>query len=258
METHDCSCWQNDGADSVSHCDLPFAHTEIWSPSLNPSSPIMKSSTECYVSACASEEKALHHPDLHCVLLVLSRWNLEDAIDEVIENVFSERFIKNRLSGGLSHWSTKDVKEWLLSLKLLSAYHDQLTLQVDHECIDGEALVELVCEHRLREVLQIDYVSDLILELIVSAWRTVSRDFALPKTLPISLIGVRTGYVCDLSSCSTEEATKMMEVNKSCAQCGMGGLYGQLVVLGYSEYRIVGDKWFSFGHANKTFPLIRR
>jgi hypothetical protein len=50
----------------------------------------------------------------------------------------------------------------------------------------------------------------------------------------------------------------MFDINQACITTGVGSTYGQLVVLGYTEYRMVNDHWFSFGHPNIKFQLSRR
>ncbi|RYH12881.1 hypothetical protein EON65_37020, partial [archaeon] len=74
----------------------------------------------------------------------------------------------------------------------------------------------------------------------------------------LCILGVLTGYVSDLTSLPRSLAVKMQQVNKECIEKGVGGVYGQLVVLGYTEYRMIEDKWFSFGHPNMKFVMKRR
>ncbi len=49
----------------------------------------------------------------------------------------------------------------------------------------------------------------------------------------IITLGVMCGSVADLSRCSRDVVKMLSEVDELCARNGVGGIYGQLVTLGY-------------------------
>lgn len=49
----------------------------------------------------------------------------------------------------------------------------------------------------------------------------------------VIILGVLCGSVADLSDCSSGTARMLSDVDELCARNGVGGIYGQLVTLGY-------------------------
>ena len=56
-------------------------------------------------------------------------------------------------------------------------------------------------------------------------------------------LGVKAGLVADLSQCSPELAAQLIEADVDCASMRASSSYGQLMVLGYREYRLVERNW---------------
>ena len=50
------------------------------------------------------------------------------------------------------------------------------------------------------------------------------------------ILGVLCGSVADLSDCSSDTARMLSDVDELCARNGVGGIYGQLVTLGYKVW----------------------
>jgi hypothetical protein len=74
----------------------------------------------------------------------------------------------------------------------------------------------------------------------------------------IGLLAVQAGFVDDLTVFDVPKALSLVQANERCAQSGEGAVYGQLMVLGHSEFRQVDHRWLPFGTANQSFPLTRR
>lgn len=70
--------------------------------------------------------------------------------------------------------------------------------------------------------------------------------------------GVREGFISDLSSYAASTVSAMVHSNTQAVTTGEGSVYGRLVVIGHSEYRMVDKTWTSFGPPNRTFDLYRR
>ena len=54
------------------------------------------------------------------------------------------------------------------------------------------------------------------------------------------------------------DSSALSEADRIAAETGRGGVYGQLVVLGYKEYRVEGSTWHPVGARNDKFELLRR
>lgn len=72
------------------------------------------------------------------------------------------------------------------------------------------------------------------------------------------ILGVLAGYISDLTSLHEDIAQSIDRTNKACEKTGEGYIYGQLIVLGYSEFRISEKKWIPVGLPNKEYLLLRR
>lgn len=69
---------------------------------------------------------------------------------------------------------------------------------------------------------------------------------------------MREGFISDLRHVHKDVAEEMIRVNKQAATTGEGFVYGQLIVLGHSEYRLFEGSWLPYGPANQKFVLYRR
>eukprot|EP01036_Dinobryon_divergens_P040258 gene40258-53206_t len=49
----------------------------------------------------------------------------------------------------------------------------------------------------------------------------------------------------------------LLEADRLAAETGKGAVYGQLVVLGYKEYRVTGLTWIPMGISNEKLTLKR-
>lgn len=73
-----------------------------------------------------------------------------------------------------------------------------------------------------------------------------------------SCVGVLGGYIADLRGLTVQKAEELIKSNEQSATTGEGAIYGQLLAIGYSEYRMIDKKWVPFGLANTKFTLKRR
>jgi len=83
--------------------------------------------------------------------------------------------------------------------------------------------------------------------------------YAMPRPSPSTLARddrLRTRAGIRLT-CQEEDALRMADIMAKEPQ-GIGSVYGQLVVLGYKEYRVEGSTWHPVGPRNEKFELRRR
>ena len=55
-----------------------------------------------------------------------------------------------------------------------------------------------------------------------------------------------------------DELDALRDADALAAETGEGAVYGQLIVLGYKEYRVEGSTWHPVGARNEKFALRRR
>ena len=67
--------------------------------------------------------------------------------------------------------------------------------------------------------------------------------------------GVPAEIDCDWPT--REQAQILQEADRRAAEIGEGAVYGQLIVLGYKEYRVHGSTWHPVGARNEKFALKR-
>ena len=73
------------------------------------------------------------------------------------------------------------------------------------------------------------------------------------------LIEVKSGSAAE-AACEwpdTEQARVLQEADRRAETEGEGSVYGQLIVLGYKEYRVHGSTWHPVGSRNEKFVLKR-
>lgn len=241
---------------SADHSDLDNASC-LQSTALHCMLPLSSSLDEDGHLQLLVEGSNLDNEDLRWVLSQLAHWNLEELMGEVAFNIFSAKFLPIRKHRGIRHWDCNQLQSWLASLSFLHPMHGTVLQKVRDECIDGDTFTQLSSTRRLGYLLGVDHVRCVVLQLILASWADVLSDYVLPA-LPLEQLGVLTGHVSDLSHLPAELAKQMVDVNSACVRSGEGSVYGQLVVLGCTEYRMVEDRWCSFGHANMRYPLLRR
>jgi len=57
---------------------------------------------------------------------------------------------------------------------------------------------------------------------------------------------------------TASERAALRDADRAAEETGEGKVYGQLIVLGYKEYRVEGSTWHPVGARNEKFPLKRR
>jgi hypothetical protein len=96
-----------------------------------------------------------------------------------------------------------------------------------------------------------------LIRIIRDGWRFSlgERLYHNKKVPPLVAIGL----MADLSSLPVELASRLDSADLDAAQNGHGKVYGQLLVLGYKEYKYVGDDgYLPVGMNNEKFLLQRR
>lgn len=190
------------------------------------------------------------------VMETLARYDLEEHIDEVLLNIFGQEYEENRRNRGISHWSMIALTKWLLSLKFLGSDANKLADAIEKECIDGETF-EVVFLQRWNDCLDVAPCKRFLLSFILKFWRS-GGEYTLPAILPDVPLAVLGGFVSDLRGLSPSVARDLTIMNHCSATTGEGSIYGQIVVLGHCEYRMVDKRWVPFGLSNQTFSLIRK
>jgi len=110
----------------------------------------------------------------------LALYDLEEHLDEIVHNIWSDNFAEVFAARGISHWKVQDVKRWVLSLKFLGEINGQKIAQrLEEECIDGVVLPHIY-EYGWSERLGFDYKTFYLLDLIFQGWALGDRSFKLP------------------------------------------------------------------------------
>lgn len=187
---------------------------------------------------------------------MLAMWNLEDCIEEVIFNIFGAPFEECRRRGGINHWNKDQLLKWLSSLSFVGEIFPQLEQIINKACIDGE-IFTIMCKEKKKNCLALPYTTSLLINTILLRWASCIN-YTLPSNLPSVPLGVLGGYICDLRELSKDDAKKLIEANQRCCVSGEGYIYGQLIAIGYTEYRMIEKKWFPYGLSNSKFILRRR
>lgn len=106
-------------------------------------------------------------------------------------------------------------------------------------------------------MLKLDGRAYTLICIIRDGWRfSLGEKYYHPISIP-PLVAI--GLMADISCLSAEQATALDDADKDAAINGKGKVYGQLLVLGYKEYKYVGDDgYMPVGMNNETFSLQRR
>jgi hypothetical protein len=200
----------------------------------------------------------LNHKFLVPVMDVLSAWNLEECINDVIQIIYGEEYSEVRQNKGISFWNQRTLCTWINTIPFLPEIEKQALIQAIHrEYVTGSCFSELHKQDHFDELYTLSLQSKILIGVILSFWE-LGLDYTLPAPLPPVPLGVLAGYISDLRSVSVEEAKTLIAVNAAAMTFGDGTIYGQLVVLGHLEHRLIEKRWIPFGVANMKFILRRR
>lgn len=78
------------------------------------------------------------------------------------------------------------------------------------------------------------------------------------ELIPRSNINAALGLLPDYSNLPKSLANKLIDSDNNAEENGCGSLYGQFVVLGYSEYHHNGNNYEPKGCSNEKYKLKRR
>lgn len=104
--------------------------------------------------------------------------------------------------------------------------------------------------------LHLEMQDYFLIRCILNGWiQGYGKAIICPEGIPSAVVA---GITADLSCCGVEEALELVEADRQCSELGIGYIYGQLVVLGYKEHRIQGERWQPVGWSNDKFVMKRR
>ncbi len=112
----------------------------------------------------------------------LALFNLEEHMDEIVQNIWGNKFSDAFLSGNTKSWDVEKVARWVGGLQFLGEKRASIAVKLREECIDGELLPKL-SEYQWIEKLGIDFLSYYMMELIFHGWALGNRQFQIPTNL---------------------------------------------------------------------------
>jgi pellino protein len=177
-------------------------------------------------------------------------------------------------------WTSRDVAKWLKSLPMLHPSNERIARVVERECISGKILIQHIDHMAFEwEAWKLEPRHFFLLRNVVRAWDGTGLPRLLSSTtttttlrlLPANVpAGVASGVVADLSECNEDMARALVAADEQCVASAVGYIYGQLVVLGHSQYNVeepsssgggggmASDAFQPVGWSNERFVLRRR
>eukprot|EP01038_Epipyxis_sp_PR26KG_P009504 gene9504-12804_t len=190
------------------------------------------------------------------ILNRLIKYNLDECLNEVVVSIWGEEFVHIKKLGGIFKWNNNDVCNWISKLPLLKSDKEIILKKLSTEWVDGATVMVMTC-YEWVSIIGLDYCDYLIIDTIIAGWR-LGTNFVIPRSLTIPA-GILLKSMINLTGLPREMAHSLVIADENCTKNGIGYCYGQLVCLGYKEYRILNDqKWQSYGYANEMFQLNRR
>lgn len=113
---------------------------------------------------------------LSMILDKLSLYNLEEHIDEVIQNIYHEKFEHVRKDRGIMSWKVVDVINWINSLRFIGCKAQAITEKLELECIDGYCMMTLT-ELDWIHTLRLDYSDFYLIRVIIQGWKLGGSDW---------------------------------------------------------------------------------
>lgn len=177
----------------------------------------------------------------------LAYFNCEEYFKEIVVQIWGPKSLKLREDfNNIKRWTTEDVCAWFKGLSFLKQDETAVLSKLYNECIDGEFLSTMDHECWVRK-LGLSYRIFVLIEIIFHGWVCGSKTLRLPDDIRklgmyvrgsdevclTHYAGVMTGIEADLSHLDPHTKTALIKADDDCALTGAGGVYGQLVVLGY-------------------------
>lgn len=181
----------------------------------------------------------------------LQTYDFEKYLDEVTYHILHSN------TSMIKDGSVEQFGDWIYTLKFIGndEKRRKVVNRLREEEIDGFTFMYLTDIEWLNDLKLDRYIFEL-LSCIRIGWAGVWTDpVDVPEGVPC---GVVTGVVADLRAVSVDMARELVAANNDCKSTGAGLFYGQLVVLGYREYRMEGDIFQPVGQSNDKFVLRRR
>lgn len=179
----------------------------------------------------------------------LDSMSLSGFLEEVIFH-FTEHST-NEVKG----WNVKELQEWISKVSFLQPNATIYSNAFAAEFIDGECFLELSDKEWTE--LCIDSTSAILLKAVRDGWRTGwGQKIIIPAG---AAAGILSGIPPDVPHCSPKILDQLAEADLIATTTGQGAIYGQLVIIGYKEYRVQSQSTIRpMGINNEKFVLKRR
>lgn len=119
----------------------------------------------------------------------LSKWNLDDYIDEIIDIIFGPRFLDAYMKRGIQHWNQQKLLIWVERLTFLEEDLHTLKAFIQKELLDGETF-ELLFKQEGFKIVNISYTSSQVITFILQNWWN-----PIFEDVPITLPGIPLGEI---------------------------------------------------------------
>ena len=152
----------------------------------------------------------------------------------------------------VSQWSVSKVVKFINSCSFLN---HEIAKCCHKEFVDGICFLNLM--ENDCDALKLEGKGFSLIRIIRDGWRfSLGERLYHNKNVP-PLVAI--GLMADLSSLPMALAKSLDSADNEAAKNGVGKIYGQLLVLGYKEYKYVGDDgYLPVGMNNEKFLLARR
>lgn len=140
-----------------------------------------------------------HAENLPIILDKLSLLDLEEHIDEVIQNIYHEKYEELRQNFGISDWNVHQVIAWMRSLKFLRSDAESVCNTLKAECIDGACLMSL-SEADWTKSLNLKFTYYFLIRVIIQGWKQGHSDWTYFPRDPATPIGIMNSIPIAMSS----------------------------------------------------------
>jgi len=127
--------------------------------------------------------------NLPMILDKLALLDLEEHIDEVIQNIYHEKYEELRQNCGIMDWNIHQVIAWVRNLNFLHSDVESICNTLMAECIDGACLMSL-SEADWTKSLNLKFTYFFLIRVIIQGWKQGPSDWTyIPReaTTPIGI-----------------------------------------------------------------------
>lgn len=127
------------------------------------------------------------------IMDILTSWNMEEHIDEVLCTIFGVAFSEVRNEKGIKQWTSEELAFFIGSLTCLDEEGISLAEWIRDEYIDGEGFMYLR-QSSLKSEIKLSLPKAMLLDMIFSYW-ALGIDYTLPEAnLPNIPLGMTYTY----------------------------------------------------------------